>query len=321
MKRLLPILALVAAAFAVFSLLRNQPHLEKTDPPTSPPVADFPKTVAGVGLVEANSENIAIGTPLAGVVEKIFVKVGQTLKTGDPLFQLDLRHFEADLAVRQAALVAANARVINARTTLDDSTDQMQRYERLAAGNAASKDELMRREFAVKFAEAKLGEAEAEVVTAEAQVHSAQVDIERSTVRAPVDGTVLQLNIRPGQFAAVGQTTEPLVIFGSLHPLHLRVDVDEHDAWRVRPEAPAVAHVRGNPELKVPLKFVRFEPLVVPKRSLTGDSTERVDTRVLQVIYLVEDSKVSLFVGQQMDVFIRQEGAENSKILNSAKSR
>jgi hypothetical protein len=49
---------------------------------------------------------------------------------------------------------------------------------------------------------------------------------------------------------------------------------------------------------------VRFEPFVVPKKSLTGDSTERVDTRVLQVIYRIEDNKLPLFVGQQMDVFI-----------------
>jgi hypothetical protein len=49
---------------------------------------------------------------------------------------------------------------------------------------------------------------------------------------------------------------------------------------------------------------VRFEPFVVPKKSLTGDSTERVDTRVLQVIYQIENGNLPLFVGQQMDVFI-----------------
>lgn len=89
-----------------------------------------------------------------------------------------------------------------------------------------------------------------------------------------------------------------------MKPLHIRVDVDEHEAWRVRPQAEAVVAVRGNANLKVPLTFVRFEPLVVPKRSLTGDSTERVDTRVLQVIYRIEDDSQRLFVSQQMDVFI-----------------
>jgi hypothetical protein len=90
-----------------------------------------------------------------------------------------------------------------------------------------------------------------------------------------------------------------------MKPLNIRVDVDEHEAWRVHPEAKATANVRGNANLKTRLSFVRFEPFVVPKKSLTGDSTERVDTRVLQVIYRVEDDSLPLFVGQQMDVFIQ----------------
>src|SRR5207249_3380890 len=94
------------------------------------------------------------------------------------------------------------------------------------------------------------------------------------------------------------------ILLGRLKPLHIRVDVDEHEAWRVYPDAKAAAAVRGNANLKAPLTFVRFEPFVVPKKSLTGDSTERVDTRVLQVIYRVEGDALPLFVGQQMDVFI-----------------
>ena len=72
----------------------------------------------------------------------------------------------------------------------------------------------------------------------------------------------------------------------------------------MREGAHATGHVRGNADLKAPLQFVRIEPFVVPKRSLTGDSTERVDTRVLQIIYRVERDDMPLFVGQQLDVFI-----------------
>src|SRR6202035_2870761 len=87
-------------------------------------------------------------------------------------------------------------------------------------------------------------------------------------------------------------------------PLHVRVDVDEQDAWRVRGGALAAASPRGNGSIRIPLEFVRFEPYVVPKKSLTGDTTERVDTRVLQVIYAMEKGDLPVYVGQQMDVFI-----------------
>jgi hypothetical protein len=59
------------------------------------------------------------------------------------------------------------------------------------------------------------------------------------------------------------------------------------------------------------MRFVRFEPYVVPKKSLTGDSTERVDTRVLQVIYSFDRGSLPIYVGQQMDVFIDAPDREN----------
>ncbi len=71
-----------------------------------------------------------------------------------------------------------------------------------------------------------------------------------------------------------------------------------------RPGATAQAMVRGNPQVSFPLRFVRIEPYVVPKKSLTGDNTERVDTRVLQVIYAITPAEQPDYVGQQLDVFI-----------------
>src|SRR5204863_2741400 len=159
------------------------------------------------------------------------------------------------------------------------------RSQRLGSERVISTDELMRKKFAVQTTQAKLGEARAEVTSAEAQISETTTEIERSTVRAPLDAHVLQVKVRAGEFAPAGQTSEPLILLGGAHQLHVRVDVDEQEGWRVRAEAAATAHVRGNADLKTPLKFVRFEPMVVPKKSLTGASTERVGARVLQVIY------------------------------------
>jgi hypothetical protein len=82
------------------------------------------------------------------------------------------------------------------------------------------------------------------------------------------------------------------------------VDVDENDAWRVRAGARAMGFLRGHKEVSTELAFVRFEPYVVPKKSLTGESTERVDTRVLQVLFSFERGQLPVYVGQQMDIYI-----------------
>jgi len=308
MKRsLLPLLGLLAASWAAYALVRTHPHRESTEPPSLPPASDFDDTVAAVGLIEASTENISVGTPLGGVVARVYVTAGQTVKEGEALFELDTRHLRADLTVRRQALAVSRARERAAEARLSDLERQRDFVEQVRDKRAISKEELTRRRSAVETATAEVEQARAEVVAAEAQADAVTVEIHRSVVRAPLDAEVLQVKVRPGEYAPAASTTTPLLLLGRSKPLHVRVDVDEHEGWRVRPGAAAVGHVRGNAAIETPLHFVRMEPFVVPKRSLTGDSTERVDTRVLQVIYRVERDDLPLFVGQQLDVFI--EGA------------
>ena len=286
MKRLiLPFIGVLAALWATYSVARTQPHRQRTEPPAPPPVSDFASTVAAVGLVEASTENISVGTPLGGVVTKMFVIAGQAVKAGEPLFELDLRQLHADLAVRQQAVAVSRARSAVADAHLEDLTRQLEFAEQVKDKRAISAEELSRRRSAVETAAR----------------HFSSLG---GTVRAPIDAEVLQVKLRVGEFAPAAPTSTPLILLGRSKPLHVRVDVDEHEGWRVRAGAAAMGHMRGNAELETPLRFVRFEPFVVPKRSLTGDSTERVDTRVLQVIYRVERDDLPLFVGQQLDVFI-----------------
>jgi len=305
MKRfVLPLVGLLAATWAAFSIARTHPNRDRTDPPTPPPVSDFKQTVAAVGIVEASTENISIGTPLSGVVARIFVAAGQTVRAGDPLFELDTRHLRADRRVRSEAIDLARAQSGVAGARLEDLRRQLKFAEQVKDKRAISAEEVSHRASAVETATAEFEAARVQVAAAESQVHAVDVEIERSTVRSPIDAEVLQVKLRAGEFAPAGPTPEPLILLGRSKPLHVRVDVDEHEGWRVPLGATAVGHVRGNAALKTPLKFVRFEPFVVPKRSITGDATERVDTRVLQVIYRVERDDLPLFVGQQMDVFI-----------------
>lgn len=308
MKRfILPAIGLLAALWATLSIARTTPRHERTDPPGAPPISAFSDRVAAVGLVEASTENIAIGTPLSGVVRKVFVTVGETVKEGHPLFQIDTRQLEAHVGVKRRELDVANTRVAVAKAHLADLTHRLEFVERVTDKRAVTAEEVSRRRSAVDTAAAELAAAEAGVAAAASQVRAIQTEIERSTIRAPLATEVLQVKIRVGEFAAAAPTASPLMLLGRSRPLHVRVDVDEHEGWRVRPGAKAVAQVRGNAHLETPLTFVRFEPFVVPKTSLTGASNERVDTRVLQVIYRVDRADLPVFVGQQMDVFI--EGA------------
>jgi multidrug resistance efflux pump len=168
------------------------------------------------------------------------------------------------------------------------------------AARAITKGELLKREAAVLVAKAG-------VTQTQASVDEIKTTLDRMTVRSPLNGTVLQSKARVGEFAPAQLLLSPVMVVGITSPLEVRVDVDENDAWRVKAGTPATATLRGNTNISFPLTFGHFEPYVIPKRSLTGESTERVDTRVLQVMYSFDRGNLPVYVGQLVDVFIESE--------------
>ena len=289
-KYILPLLALIGIGAGVFAAVRSAKTVPAALPVSDAPQSPYPTFVAGAGIVEASTENIGIATQIPGVVAKIHVHIGSNVRAGDPLFTIDDRAQRALVSSQQAAVQVAEAQLADARYELNLA-------ETLAADKITSIEERDRDRIAVQKAEAELAQARAALA-------AANTDLERLTVRAPLDGQVLQLKVHLGEFAPTGGLQQPLILFGCVSPMSVRVDVDENDAWRVHQGTCATGFLRGNKEIHAPLRFVRFEPFVVPKQSLTGDTAERVDTRVLQVIYSFDRGDMPIFVGQQMDVFI-----------------
>ncbi len=303
-KYTLPALAALGFAFGVFSVIRGNQPIPIAQPVAEPANSPFPSFIAGAGIVEAKSQNISVGTPLSGIIQQVTVKVGDKIKAGDILFRIDDREALAELGVRKANLAKAKAAVGEAEASVNDTRNMLELIEAVTDRRAISKEDLDRRRNAHTIAKARLESARAQVLQNEAELAATQTTLDRLVVHAPVAGEVLQVNIRPGEFAPASAGNTPLMVLGNLDQLHIRVDIDENDAWRFRKEGRAVAYLRGNRNFKTDLKLVWVEPYVIPKRSLTGDSTERVDTRVLQALYSFDRASMPAYVGQQMDVFI-----------------
>ena len=178
------------------------------------------------------------------------------------------------------------------------------RLEAVTDSRAVSRDDLENRRQDVAVSQAQLVSAKAQLAASETSLKRISLLIERLTVRAPRDGTIIQVNVRAGEYAATSPKT-PAMILGETAKLQVRADIDEQNATRIRQGQPAYGYLKGDPAITFPLEFIRIEPYVIPKVSLTGSSTERVDTRVLQVIYsLTRPTDPPLYVGQQVDVFI-----------------
>ncbi len=305
MKRIffwiLLIIAIVGAVSAIRLVLDSRKPTAAAVIVSEPPRAPFPKSIGARGLVESVDENVRIAPAVAAVVMEVPVTVGHAVKKGDVLIQQDSREAEAIVAANSAEIAALQAQVAEAEIALADRRDRRERIERMKT--AASEDERQRTQFATRAAEAQLATTKAKIATAEAQLARMKVQLELLTVRALRDGLVLQVNIRSGEYASPA-AKDPALLIGK-NELQIRADIDEDNASRFRREMPARAYIKGRRDIEIALRFSRIEPYIVPKKSLTGESGERVDTRVLQVIYQFErPAGAAVFVGQQMDVFL-----------------
>lgn len=338
----LSVLGLLVAAYVVSTADAGRPA---PAPPAAPPsVNPFARGVASTGLVEASTRNIALGAPEGGIVQEVFVQVGDAVEPGQPVFRLDARLLEADLLRAAAAKASAQARLAQmaaqprpeevpalvaaldrARARLEDEEDKLSEAMRAEAGAAMSRNEINRRRFAVAVARADVQQAEADLAllragawaptlaVAQNEVHQADAEIraiglrlERLTVRSPVRGSVLKRGVEPGQYLAPGAGAEAAIFVGDLTTLHVRARVDEEDAPLLRPGAAGVARVRGVAAENVPLEMLRIEPLALPKTNLTGANLERVDTRVVEVVFRIPKlPRAPIFPGQLVDVFIQ----------------
>jgi HlyD family secretion protein len=331
------VLGLVVGLVAVFTAGRPESSSRPLDEPAR---TSFASSIAGAGLLEPAGEPVSVAAAVPGIVESVSVRQGERVASGAPLFAIDGRQLKAergiaaaqlevarrelerlrslprpeDVPVAEAALQAAEARAVEARNLRD-------LLRAVSDPAALARGEVVRRESAAAQAEAQVAEAraalerlragatvqelavaEGAVLQSKARLDAVETDLERLVVRAPSAGTVLDVNVRPGEHAQPGDGAP--IVLGNVDEMHVRIDVDENDAWRLRPGAPARAVLRGNSSIGTDLTFVRVEPYVVPKRSLTGSSMERVDTRVLQVIYSYPASRLPAYAGQQVDVFI-----------------
>ena len=313
MKRLifwlLVFTAVVGALSCVRLVLTSRKTIPAAIPLNEPPRAPFAKSIGARGLVESVNENVRIAPAVAALIVKVNVKVGDDVKAGDVLIEQDTRDAAALVAMQEADFAALRKQLAEAEVSLADKRDQWNRMEKLIATKVASEDEKQRKLFAAQTAEAQFASMKARIASAEAQAHRAKVQLDLLTIRAPRDGRILQVNTRAGEFASpmtmLGSGTDPIIVLGQTEELQLRADIDEDNASRVRAGMAAKAYIKGRRDVEMPLRFVRIEPFIVPKKSLTGESSEHVDTRVLQIIYRFDRPKnVGIYVGQQMDVFL-----------------
>ena len=307
-RSILPAIAIAGIVGSFIYIGSSRPDTSLSTPDETP--ARTPESqrktgsIVGTGVIEPSSETVDIATHIAGVVAKVSVAAGDQVAAGQPLIEIDSRNARAVLSEALASAATARQSIAAAQTSIRVAQNQYALYQMVDDQRAVSQQEVITRRDAVADARAQLGVAQAQARQAEAQVMQARVELDRHIVRAPAAMQVLQVDTRAGEYAGTQGTASVLMKLGATKPLHVRLDIDENQIEKIALGQPAIISARGDAKRQVKAMFVRAEPLIVPKRSLTNSATERVDVRVLQLIFALPEEGGNFFVGQQVDGFV-----------------
>jgi multidrug resistance efflux pump len=283
--------------------------------------------VAGNGVIEPRDRETKVASTVAGRIAAIAVKEGQFVTRSTLLVQLEdgperaaLQAAEGELRASQADyektmrgqrkedIEAAVGDAEAAKARAAQSREAYERTAHAAEGGAATPDEL---DHASRQAEIdkRTGEAtearrravvagsryedilaaRARMQTTAARRDQAKEVLERLAVRAPLDGEILQLKYRSGEYITPGANQDPLVVMGDTRRLRVRVDMDERDVGRVSLDAKGFVTADAYTDRRFPGKVVEIGRRMGRKNFRTDDPTERIDTKILEVVLELDD--------------------------------
>jgi HlyD family secretion protein len=287
----------------------------KPQPPAFKPASNpYAKGIYANGIVETaqtSGENINVYPEVPGTVVKILVNEGQHVTAGTPLLVLED-------SVQRATTASAKAQIDVAKATYKTLQDQYSKQKASWAldSRSVSKDVLDTAANAARGAKANLE-------LAQKQYDAANALLNKYLIKALADGTVLSINTATGSFissqgvySTYTGVFQPVIVLGNMKgDLAVRCYVDEILINRLPDpsEIQARMTIQGT-NINIPLKFVRIQPNVSPKIELSSQRTERVDVRVLPVIFSFEKREgVSIYPGQLVDVYIGEKNSTPKK--------
>jgi ABC exporter DevB family membrane fusion protein len=307
-------------------------------PPTPAPAASAP--VVAAGLVEPASEEVKLGAQMDGVLQSVDVEEGDSVKRGQAVAVLENGEYSARVVLqrsvvseREAAVARlrngsrveerreADAQVREARAALDNAAAERDRRRTLLDRGAVSKSEADSAERDWLTAKARLeaaqeraavvhaatrpedlARAEAELATAQAQLRESLAMLEKTIVRAPLDGRVLRKYRRAGESVSANGTT-PIVSLGDLRELRVRVDVDETDVAKLREGMPAYVKAEAYGDRQFRGRVLRIGQALGRKNVRTDEPTERVDRKILETLVVLDPGQ-QLPVGLRVDAYL-----------------
>jgi multidrug resistance efflux pump len=299
--------------------------------------------VAGPGLVEPNSENVQVGSELAGKLKQVLAEEGDVVKKGQLLAVLVNDDYHAQVESSRAQVHQAEAayqKILNgsraqergesaaamhqAEAVEASARADWERRQKLFEAGVISSEELdhYRRDFNVaeqqfqasqqhfhliddRQRDEDIASAKAQLENARAQLDNSEAVYAKTFMRAPFDGTILRKHHRTGESITNSSVTpDPVFTMGDVGGLRVRVDVDETDVGRVANGQRVYCTANAYGDQKFWGHVIRVAGQLGHKNLRTDEPNEKTDTKILETLVQL-DPGVHLPVGLRVDAYIQ----------------
>lgn len=233
----------------------------KDEVPRTTPVArgNVEETVLASGVIQASSL-VSVGAEVSGRIKTLNVTLGDDVKAGDVIAEIDSLNQENAVKAAQASLANTEAQKTIQTANLGQAKTALERAEKLSPQKLISDADLQAAQLAVQTAEGQLQAIDAQIQQAEINVEAAQLNLDRTKIVAPSDGTVVAVSVEVGQSVNANNSSPTIVKLANLDKMVVKAEISEADVPRVEPGQKVYFTILGDPDTRIDATLRAVEP-------------------------------------------------------------
>ena len=299
------VIAAAVAAWYVFRMDQGDGMAYLTEPVT---IGDITKTVNATGEVGA-VQLVSVGAQVGGQIKRLHVVLGQDVKKGDLIAEIDSVPQLNQLETDKARLQSYESQLAAKKVALKIAKTKYDRERQLKKRDAASKESLEDAENAYALAKAEVTELESQIRQTQIAVNTDEVNLGYTRITAPLDGTIVSVPVDEGQTVNANQTTPTIVQIADLDKMEIKIEISEGDITAVKPGMPITYTILSNPETEYKAVLTSIDPGLTTltdgsykTTSSTGSSSSSSSTSSNNAVYyygkaLIDNKQGPLRIG------------------------
>ena len=274
---------------------------------------DIESTVLASGVLEANSL-VSVGAEVSGRIEAVHVVLGQEVKKGDLIAEIDSLDQENAVKTAQAVLAGIEAQKRSQEATLAKAQAALARNQQLSANSLVSQTDLETAQAAVDSAQAQIDQLDAQIAQSELSVESAELDLARTRIVAPSDGTIVALLVDEGQTVNASSSIPTIVKIADLDTMVIKAEISEADVVRVAAGQRVYFTILGEPDVKIDATLREVEPAPT---SISSDTASSDSAVYYNGLFDVPNPDHKLRISMTAQVTIVLDEVEDALVLSS----